>query len=71
MGALDAYVSPAAASARLVSVPRRLTLPSSGPAYGGPLKSNVRPLRSLRLSRSGNSSSRPAQGNGALLDLLA
>jgi hypothetical protein len=24
---------------------RRPTLPSSGPAYGGPLKSNVRPLK--------------------------
>jgi len=34
---------------------RRLTLPSSGPAYGGPLKSNVRrrktrPMHSIRVS---------------------
>jgi len=32
--------------------PRRLTLPSSGPAYGGPLKSNVRALSMNSLRRS-------------------
>jgi len=37
------YASPSKYKARLRLTERGLTLPSSGPAYGGPLKSNVRP----------------------------
>ena len=36
------YASPSKYKARLPPHERGLTLPSSGPAYGGPLKSNVR-----------------------------
>ena len=46
-------------------------LAARAPYRRRPLSSNVRPLRSLRWSRSGNCSSRPAEGNGALLDPLA
>jgi hypothetical protein len=36
------YASPSKSKARLQLTERGLTLPSSGPAYGSPLKSNVR-----------------------------
>src|SRR6266568_3850401 len=39
------YASPCKFKARLRFHERGLTLPSSGPAYGGPLKSNVRPRK--------------------------
>ncbi len=39
------YASPCKFKARLRLHERGLTLPSSGPAYGGPLKSNVRPRK--------------------------
>ena len=48
-----------------------IRLAGQAPCRLRPLSSNVRPLRSLRLSRSGNSSSRPEEGNGALLVSLA
>ena len=41
------YASPSEFKARLPLQERGLTLPSSGLAFGQPLKSNVRPLRTL------------------------
>jgi len=41
------YASPSKCNASLPPRERGLTLPSSGPAYGGPLKSNVRRHRTL------------------------
>jgi hypothetical protein len=54
------YASPSNFKATLPHRERGLTLPSSGPAYGGPLKSNVRPHKNhLRNTKRENSQCQP------------